>query len=204
MSENLFGGKNPNSLYAPMSDVEREVISRLVESGDLQVHIYIDQPALEYPKALAPAVRFGDHRLELVFRLEFTGSEAPTPIYYIDLELRTGSGILLFKERQSTLYGKSPIEVAGGVFMDLAWDIAISRIDPKIVKQIKPKAIGLTSRFTDKDTGNLTLFGNNDFNVHEQRVLRRLRAGEEESRRLTKERAAKAERAAATSTDGKQ
>ena len=201
MSENMFGGKNPNALYVPMSDVEREVISRLVEAGDLEVRVQTSQPTLGHAKVHKPAIRFGDHRLELKFRIDFTSPEAPTPIHFLDLELRTGSGILLFKERQSTLYGKNPLQVAAGVFVDLAWDIAITRIDPKVVKQIKPRATGLTSRFTDKDTGNLTLYGNNNFTVHEKSMIRRVRAGEETARQMTQEEVQTAEEAKSISNE---
>lgn len=193
MSQNAFGGKNPNSLYVPMSEVEQEVVSRLVESGDLRVGVRTSNLSVVCQHTIQPFVRFGDLRLELKFRLDFTAPEIPAPIHFIDLELKTGSGILLFKERQNTVHGGNPIHVADGVFIDLAWDIAIMNIDPKLVKKIKPKAVGLTSKFTDKDTGDLTLFGNNDFNPKQKRLLVQLRKGESVSRRVNRERVVEAE-----------
>ena len=37
MDKNIFGGGNPNSIYVPMSEVEQEAVSRLVESKDLRI-----------------------------------------------------------------------------------------------------------------------------------------------------------------------
>ena len=193
MSQNTFGGKNPNSLYVPMSEVEQEVISRLVESGDLRIIVKTSNLSVKHQKVIQPFVRFGDLRLELKFRLDFTAPAVPSPIHFIDLELKTGAGILLFKERQNTMQGGNPIQVAEGVFIDLAWDIAIMNIDPKIVKKIKPKAVGLTSRFTDKDTGALTLFGNNEFTPQQKTLLVKLREGESQARKVNKERVLEAE-----------
>jgi hypothetical protein len=81
-------------------------------------------------------------------------------VHFFDMELRTGAGLLLFKERQSVVYNGNPVQVCAGMFFDMAWDIAITSMDPKIVKAIKPGARGLTSRFRDRDTGELTLLGN--------------------------------------------
>ena len=40
MDENEFGGRNPNFVYTPMTEVEQEVVSRLVESGELVVILH--------------------------------------------------------------------------------------------------------------------------------------------------------------------
>lgn len=192
MSQNVFGGKNPNSMYVPMSEIEQEVISRLIESDDLRLWVKTSNAAVRHQTMFKPALRFGDLRLELKFRLEFTAPALPTPIHYLDLELMTGSGLSLFKERQTTMHGGNPIHVAEGVFIDLAWDIAIMNIDPKLVKLIKPKAVGLTSKFTDKDTGDLTLYGNNKFTPKQKELIRKLRKGESVARQINKERVVEA------------
>ncbi len=169
---NIFGGGNTQSLYTPMSEVEQEAIARLVESGDLRVVIvgwgHVDRPR----------ITFGDLRVTVQFRVTFDRPEVPIAVHYLDLELRTGAGALLFKDRQPTVYGGNPIQIAQGVFLDLAWDIAVRSIDPVLVKSLVPGATGLTSRLQDKDTGQMTLMGNMRLNPTEQRILRDLRHGE--------------------------
>ena len=172
--KNIFGGGNPNSLYFPMSELEQEAVSRLVESKDLQVVIvgwgHVDKPR----------VTFGDARIQIKFRLDFTKPEVPMAVPHFDLELRVGStGALLFKDRQSTAYGGNAIQVAAGVFLDLVWDIMIRSIDPALVKSLVPGATGLTSRLVDKDTGLVTETGNMRLSTKERRVLRMLRHGED-------------------------
>lgn len=183
MSEtNLFGGKNTRSIYTPMSEVEQETVARLVESGDLRVVIvgwgHIDRPR----------ITFGDLRISIPFRLTFDRPEVPVPVHYLDLELRTGSGVLLFKDRQPTVYGGNPIHVAQGVFLDLVWDIAVRSIDPALVKAVVPGAVGLTSRLQDRDTGEMTVTGNMNLTSADRAVLRALREGEALARANTADR----------------
>ena len=179
---NIFGGKNAGSLYTPMSEVEQEAVARLVESGDLQVIV------VGWGYVQKPRITFGDLRVSVAFRLMFDRPEAPIPVHYLDLERRTGAGALLFKDRQPTMYGGNPIQVAQGVFIDLVWDIAVKSIDPALVKALVPSATGLTSRFQDKDTGRMTLTGNMRLSAGEREVLRRLRAGEAAAKANTAER----------------
>ncbi len=184
--KNIFGGGNPTSLYTPMSDVEQEVLSRLVEAGDLRIVI------VGWGVVSAPRATFGDLRLQLQFRLHFDRPETPMPVHYFDLELRTGSDLLLFKERQSVTYNGNPLLVAAGVYLDLVWDIAIQAMSPEVVRSIKPSTIGLTSRWIDKETGALTLQGNTKLSSEQQKALGMLRRGEALSRKHTKVRAKKA------------
>ena len=169
---NIFGGKNARNLYTPMSEVEQEAVSRLVESGELQVVI------VGWGFVQKPRITFGDLRLSVAFRLTFDRPELPIPVHYLDLELRTGSGVLLFKDRQPTTYGGNPVQVAQGVFFDLVWDIAVKSIDPALVKSVLPGVTGLTSRLQDKDTGEFTTVGNMRLSSTERTILRNLRAGE--------------------------
>jgi hypothetical protein len=170
--KNIFGGGNPTSLYTPMSEDEQEVLSRLVAARDLHVHI------VGWGIVNSPAVTFGDLRLDIPIQITFTSPAIPMLVDFFDLELRTGSGILLFKERQSTRYGGSPLAVGAGTAVSMVWHIAIRRMDPMLVKALKPGALGLTSRWIDKDTKEETLLGNTSMTLKEQRVLRRLREGE--------------------------
>jgi hypothetical protein len=170
--KNPFGGLVGMG-YTPMSEDEQEVISRLVAAKDLRVNIvgwgYVDEPQ----------IIFGDLRLGVSFRMHFNKPEAPMPVTYFDLELRTRTGLLLFKERQSCMYAGKPLQIASGVFLDMIWDIAIKAMDPKLVKMLKPGATGLTSRWQDRDTGDMTLFGNNRMNDNLKRQLVDIRLHEE-------------------------
>lgn len=172
MNKNIFGGGNANSLYVPMSELEQEAVSRLVESKDLRIVVagwgYIDQPA----------VTFGDARLQFKFRLSFNQPLAPVPVHFFDLELQTRSGALLYKARQATVYNGNPIQVAAGVFFDMVWDIQVRSINPELVKSLVPGAIGLTSRLRDKDTGELTIEGNMHLNASTKKLLHGLRTAE--------------------------
>jgi len=69
----------------------------------------------------------------------------------------------------------------------MIWDIAIQRMDPKLVKMMKPGTLGLTSRWTDKDTGGLTLFGNSKLTSVQKQKLLRVRAGEALVRQINKD-----------------
>lgn len=183
---NMFGGANANALYTPLSDVEQECLHRLIDNNLLRINIvgwgYVDNP-----KAV-----FGDLRLGLNFTLNFDRPETPMPVSYFDLELVTKSGIVLFKERQSTLYYNKPLMISAGLYLNLAWDIAITSIDPQVVRKIVPSVRGLTSRWIDKDTGNLTLTGNTNLSQQQMEALYRLRQTELENRKDTIAKANKA------------
>ena len=179
--------------YTPMSDVEREVVSRLVDAGDLEIHIK------DWGMVPNPRVIIGDFRIGMHFRMTFDKPEVPVPVHYFDMELKTGSGLLLFKERQSVVYNNQPIQIADGVFFDMVWEISITAMDPKIVKQIKPGARGLTSENFDRDTGALTMFGNRTgLNEEDKKQLVKVRAYENWNRNDTAEQSEKATQMAET------
>ncbi len=187
MSKNQFGGRR-GSLYTPMSEIEQEALMRMTERQDLEVRVK-GFACIQNPKVVV-----GDLRLGISFRLNFEEGKTPivpTPVYYFDLELWS-SGKCLFKERQTAMYAGRPLSVAAGMYLDMVWDIAITALDPKFVKMIMPHAIGLTSRFQDKDTGDFTLFGNNKFNDALKKDLIKLREGEAAVRKDNVEQASKA------------
>ena len=188
--KNRFGGI-AGSNYTPMSETEQEVLQRLVNARDLDVII----KGWGYIQGIQGAIP-GDLRLALPLVLDFDRPEVPMPVYHFDLELRTGSGILLFAERQSTMYGGQPLLISAGTHLSMIWDIAIQSMDPKIVKAIKPGATGLTSRWQDRDTKEMTLFGNTRMSTANKGNLRRLRGAEALSRQDTKVQAKKREAAA--------
>jgi len=183
---NLFGGANSKALYTPLSDVEQECLHRLIDNNLLKINI-VGWGYVENPKAV-----FGDLRLGLTFTLNFNRPEIPMPVPYLDLELVTKSGITLFKERQSTMYNGQPLMVGAGLYLDLAWDIAITAIDPKVVKKIVPSVRGLTSRWVDKHTDRITLLGNTTMSEEHQKALIGLRQQEALNRKDTVDKAKKA------------
>lgn len=169
-STNLFGGKNPHGLYVPMSEDEQEVITRLVEAEDLVLIIH-GWGTLNRPRFLV-----GDHRIGVQFRLTFNRPEAPMDVFFFDLELKTRSGISLVKERLPVIYGGKPIQVCAGMFLDLQWDIALHSMDPRLVKLLKPGALGLTSRRQDPVTGDMTAQGNMRLDGEKKAALAHLEA----------------------------
>lgn len=150
---NIFGGKG-KGLYVPMSEIEQEFISRLVESNELHVLIH------DWGHVDNPVVSFGDKNLHVAFKMFFDRPNFPMAVHFFDLELKTRSGISLFRQKMNTEYGGNPLMVMQGLELDLVWDIAIKNIDPNLIKQLMPSTTGLTSRLQDKATGEITVFGN--------------------------------------------
>jgi hypothetical protein len=188
--KNRFGGGNPNSLYVPMSDDEQEVLDRLVSANDLEIHI------VGWGFISSPKVKFGDKRVSIPFRLSFNAPDNLVDVHYFDLELRTHSGLVIYSERQPTIYNNQPIQVGAGITLDMVWDIAISHMNPHLVKMIKPGAKGLTSRMQDRDTGDMTLQGNMHLSTEDQKALLQLKKGETLVKKLDAEKLAKANKRA--------
>lgn len=159
---NPFGGKNPHGLYVPISEDEQEVLSRLVETKDLEVVVH------GWGISENPDIIFGDFRVSVPIRLDFEGLKGPTTIRYFDLELRTQAGLSLFRQRMAV---NPPYIAHNGTFLAMAWDIAIDHMDPAIVKMLKPGAIGLTSRRLDRDTKERSQFGNMRLLSHEKFLI---------------------------------
>ena len=113
-------------------------------------------------------------------------------VHFFDMELRTGTGLLLSKRRMSVEYDGKPILVAAGMFFDMVWDIQIQNIDPAIVKALVPNAHGLTSRLQDRDTKEITMHGNMKLNTKAKGRVHLVRRGEAVSRDDTTQRAVKA------------
>ena len=153
---NIFGGGNPHGAYVPLTEDEQEVLQRIANSGDVELVIH------GWDVLHQPTIAFGDLRVCVKFRLNF-GPSRPTPLRYLDLELRFSSGDTIFRQKLPVEVNGQPLMVGQGAgidFLDLAWDIAIDHMDPAFVKRVKPGAIGLTSRRLDRDTGDRTFAGN--------------------------------------------
>ena len=187
---NMFGGAVKTSMYTPLSEVEQECLSRLIEGE----HIYINIP--KWGHVLKPQCVFGDLRVKLTFEMTFNRPETPMVVPYFDFELKTRDNILLFKDRQHTLYNGEYLKVQAGVCVVMEWHIALNSIHPSIVKRFVPMARGLTSRFQDRDTKEFTLQGNTNLSATQQAALYQLRQNEKSARQETKTTAKKATKAA--------
>lgn len=183
--KNPFGGKNPHGMYVPMTDDELEVLARLACEGAFKIVVvgwgYVENflpgryDEREWGPASSPKplVVFGDMRISFYFRLNFAAPEVPQPNWFFDMEVHA-KGHVLFRQRMSTEIGGRPIQVVAGSYLDLALDVAVERIDPAIVKEIKPGAIGLTTRH-----------GNMHLDLHQQRLLALLTVGQRDVRLAT-------------------
>ena len=186
---NPFGGKNPHGMYVPLTDDELEVIERLALSGAFKVVVkgegqhgesvdwgYVENFQLgRYDAATYQGqsiVSFGDKNIHFYFRMNYTAPVVPQPNWFFDMEV-WALGHRLFSRRMRTEHGGKPWQIVAGVFHDLALDVSLDQIDPKIVKEIKPRAIGLTTR-----QGNMHL------DLHHQRLLAHTRAGERSVREM--------------------
>jgi hypothetical protein len=185
--KNPFGGGNPHGLYVPMSPDEQEVIARLVESQDLEVVVH------GWGVSENPHIIFGDLRVTVPITIDFNGLAGPTTIHYFDLELRTQAGMRLIKQRMPL---NPPQIVHNGMFLEMAWDIAIDHMDPNLVKMIKPGAVGLTSRRLDRETRERTEHGNMDLDDRKKFQLKMVDGGAAKIRADDAKRAVKATKAA--------
>lgn len=179
---NPFGGKNPHGMYVPLTDDEMEVLFRLADAGEYKL-VVKDWGVItgfkvgHYPGSECyqgePLVTIGDKRISFTFRMNYTAPVLPTPNWYFDMEL-WALGHLLSRHRMPTeSYGK-PIQIVAGAFNDFALDIGIDHIDPAIVKEVKGKQIGLTTRH-----------GNMHLDLEKQRLLAQTQAGEKAIREMS-------------------
>ena len=181
---NPFGGKNRHGLYVPLTETELEVIERLAEAGEFQIvvrdwgvirHFLPGKyDPVEWAKNPRPLISFGDKRISFFFRMSLQAPAVPQPNWYFDMEV-WAMGILFFSQRMPTEYNGRPIDLVAGIDFDWALDVALDQIDPMVVKQIKPGAIGLTTRH-----GNMRL------DVGQQKLLHLVRKLERDTRETDK------------------
>ena len=185
MSKNIFGGGNANSLYIPMSEDEQEAIARMIEQGNLRVHI------VDWGYVNKPRITFGDARLKVEMTICFNKPEKPQPVEFFDFELQTDLGEVIYKNRMSTLYDNKPISIHAGLELTMVWDIMIKALDPKFVRRWKPLVTGITSRRMDRDTGDLTLYGNMNLNPEQRKLIQKLAEGEQLARQIARDKLGK-------------
>jgi hypothetical protein len=185
--KNMFGGGNVNSLYTPMSEDEQEVLARLVAEGDFYVHI------VGWGWVNRPAVTFGDLRVKVPISITFNAPNPPIPVTALTLELWTPKWQEpLFRKEYDIRQGGKAIPIGAGFNLSMVWDIAVHHMDPRLVKALKPGASGLTTRWADRDTGNITLLGNTRMSAAQRAALVNLRQGEASVRAYDVERLKKA------------
>ncbi len=152
--KNPFGGGNAVSLYIPITDIEQEFLARLTESKDIMLIVH------EWGYIESPRITFGDKNLHVHFKMLFDRPDPPMGVRAFDLELKTRSGLSLFRQKMSVEYDGEPLLVGAGLEFDMVWDIAIRYIDPKVIKALMPHTIGMTSRLQDTATHDMTVTGN--------------------------------------------
>lgn len=172
-NQNLFGGKNARGNYTPMTETEQEALDRLRDRGELVLEVKgIGQIPLD-----DVTIRIGDHRLSIgPFQITFqTERNNIVKVPFLDLLLRTQTGVLLYQDRQPFKdTNGNPMMVSTGLTVPMVWDIGINKIDPHVVKAILPSSSGLTTRR-----------GNERLTPEQQQALMHLRAGEAKARAST-------------------
>lgn len=161
---NPFGGGRSDSLYTPLSDLEREFLSRARESGALSVHLH------GWGFVESCPFSFGEYRLQIPISITFSAPDVPMPVESFDVEVRVW-GNTLHRKTYDVRYGGLPLMIGTGYHLDMVLDLGLQDIDPTLVKTYVPGALGLTSRFQDKDTGDFTLVGNQKFSDEDKRLL---------------------------------
>lgn len=178
---NLFGGKAKNALYFPMSEDEQETISRIIEAKETIPQVTLVGPFGEVNPVVDDfRMKHGDSRVQVDLFLKFETPVIWVPVHLAKLSLFYKER-LLFSEEQSLIYGGQAESVGQGKTLALRWDIQIKKINPELVKLVKPGSIGLTSRV-----------GNTHYNEETNRVLNDLRNSQEKVKQLTKKEILKA------------
>lgn len=170
---NDFGGKS-DFLYIPLSEIEQEFISRLVELGEIMVVIHGFG-------STQPRVTFGDKVLHAHIKFAFDKAP-PAPgvsVPYFDMELRTQSGICLYRQKMPTSYDNSPMIISNEVMLEMVWDISIKYIDPKLIKSLMPQVTGFTTRLEDRDSHEITVTGNMNLDQAQYKKAVDLHKGEQ-------------------------
>ena len=179
--KNPFGGKNPHGMYVPMSDDELETLARLAESKSFKLVIkdwgYVTGFTLDrFVEAEwkgNPMVSFGDKIIHFYWVMNFSAPEIPQPNWYFDVEV-WALDRLMFKHRMPTEVNGKPVQIVKGQMMAMALDIAIDKINPELIRAVKPQVHGLTTR-----QGNMHL------DSKTKKILATMQAGERYVRGLT-------------------
>ena len=168
---NPFGGKTPHG-YVPLSDIEREFLSRLIEAQDLLVEIE------DWGFVEAPQIRLGEYRLIIDLRLLFQKPEQPMMVDALTFVLKMRNGHVLHRERMPTIALGESLVIFAGLEISMEWQIGITAIDPNVIRAYMPGAHGLTSASIDKDTGAVSIQGNRRLSPQQRAFARLIEAGQ--------------------------
>lgn len=138
---NILGGKNGRFAYAPLSEDEQQVLHDLVDNDSLMIEIVDYGTVNKFSNK--PIV--GDAVLSMDFNVVFERPEFYMPAFWLELVLKTRSGIEIFREKMTT--GAEPLYIRVGESFAMNWVIQFKHLDPKLVKTLKKGAIGLTNRY---------------------------------------------------------
>lgn len=159
--KNPFGGGNPNGLYVPLTDDERDAIDRARERG-----VVVKVRGLGvFP---ATKVVVGDHRVSVGFTVRV---EAPKTINEFAHSVETEDGIVLASETIPCLQQGKPMMLRPGEEVEMEIHISLTHLDPKVLRTLRPGATGLTSRRLDRDTGDFSFAGNMQLSDEQRRLL---------------------------------
>ena len=159
--QNPFGGGNPNGLYVPLTDDERDAIGRAAERG-----VVVKVRGLGvFPST---SVVVGDARVSVGFTVKV---EAPTTLTQFSHSVETDDGIVLAAETIPCLQQGKPMILLPGEEIVMELHLSLTHLDPKLLRCLRPKATGLTSRRVDRDTGDFSFAGNMQLTDEQRRLL---------------------------------
>lgn len=159
--QNPFGGGNPNGLYVPLTDDERDAIGRAAERG-----VVVKVRGLGvFPST---SVVVGDARVSVGFTVKV---DAPTTLAEFSHSVETDDGIVLATETIPCLQQGKPMILLPGEEVEMELHLSLTHLDPKLLRALRPKATGLTSRRLDRDTGDFSFAGNMLLTDEQRRLL---------------------------------
>lgn len=148
--QNPFGGGNPNGLYVPITDDERDAIGRAAERG-----VVVKIRGLGVFPSTSLVV--GDARVSVGFTAKV---DEPKTLTEFSHSVETDDGIVLAAETIPCLQQGRPMILLPGEEVEMELHLSLTHLDPKLLRCLRPKATGLTSRRIDPVTGDFTFAGN--------------------------------------------
>ena len=126
-----------NFVYTPLAPNEIDAIHRMVDGQELYVEV------IGWGFHPNPDITAGDKRIQIRFPMEFSKPEIAQPVHYLDLALKLRDGTLLIQDRMGVVGPDGgTLYVQAGMLMDLVWDVSVDRVDPKLVRHVRPGVRG--------------------------------------------------------------
>lgn len=158
---NPLGGANPHGLYVPITPDEQDGIERAKERG---VVVKVSGLGV-FPST---HVTIGDHRVSVGFTVSV---KEPRSLTQFSHSVETEDGIVLAAETISCIQMGQPMRLLPGEEVEMEIHISVARIDPKVLRQLRPGVTGLTSRRVDRDTGEFSFAGNMQLTDDQRKLL---------------------------------